>query len=101
MLTWICTQVREDEFLKGVNKLARDQGMLLDGPVWLYALGLAAATTNTKEHKRKYKQQQPLLRNNLFWFGIISTACASAGLALMVGGGYPISLQGSRWRRIL
>ncbi len=93
-------QVREDELLKGVDKLAHDRGMLLDGPVWLYALGLAVAT-HTKVHKRKQQQQQPLLQNIFFWFGVVATACASAGLALMVGGGYPISLQGSRRQRIV
>eukprot|EP01084_Bolivina_argentea_P318974 553285_1 len=93
-------RVREDELLKGVDKLAHDRGMLLDGPVWLYALGLAVAT-HTKVHKRKQQQQQPLLQNIFFWFGVVATACASAGLALMVGGGYPISLQGSRRQRIV
>ncbi len=95
-------QVREDELLKGVDKLAHDEGMLLDGPVWLYALGMTVAATRTNVHKRHLRQKRRLhlLHNNYFWFGIISAACASAGLALMVGGGYPISLQGSRRRQI-
>ncbi len=91
-------QVREDKLLKGIKKLAHDEGMLLDGPVWLYALGLAVGT-RTKVHQRQ-RRKQPLLKNDIFWFGVISAAFVSAGLALMAGDGYPISLQGSRRQRI-
>ncbi len=92
-------QVREDKLLKGVQKLAHDEGMLLDGPVWLYALGLAVATRTKVRQRQRHKH--PLLKSDIFWFGIISAAFVSAGLALMAGGSYPICLQGSRRLRMI